>query len=231
MKKLALLTLTAITVGPASATVVIPTGIMAFHQGDSASGNGSHLKTIDGSGMAKGDTDDPSTWTVSSIAWADDWQGFEAPGVTPNGTWAVLDLGAPTEFLDQMYLWNVQENAPGNQSNRGMNSFNVYYSTSPTLTPPATSATPTAYDFASGGWTPLSGFDLAVGTGVGDAGEAFDVSGASGAQYIGIEIVSNHGAGDRSGFAEVALTVVPEPGSVMLLFGGGLLGLLRRRRA
>ncbi|MDB4359341.1 hypothetical protein N9Z10_00730 [Akkermansiaceae bacterium] len=28
--------------------------------------------------MAKIDAEDPSTWTISSTAWADDWQGFSA---------------------------------------------------------------------------------------------------------------------------------------------------------
>ncbi len=221
--------LTVLTAGIASAALVVPTGINAFHLGDSLDGNGSTLRTIDGSGMAKGDAEDPSTWTVSSTAWPDDWQGFQAPG-TPNNTWAVLDLGAPTPLLDMMYLWNVQENAPGNQASRGMNGFNVWFSTSPTVTPPATSGTVTPYDFNSGGWTSLGSFTLAAGTGIGDTGESFDVSGAAGAQYIGFEITSNHGDGGRVGFAEVAFTTIPEPGSVALLLCGGLLGLSRRRR-
>jgi hypothetical protein len=141
----------------------------------------------------------------------------------------VLDLGSSTPLLDKMYLWNVQENAPGGWENRGINGFNVHYATSPTVTPPATSGTATPYDFSSGGWTSLGGFNLAIGTGNGDAGESFDLSGAAGAQFIGIEITSNHG-GNRSGFAEVAFTTIPEPGSIALLLGGGLLGLLRRHR-
>lgn len=216
------------SIGTASAALVVPTGITAFHQGDSLAGNGSTLKVIDGSGMAKGDANDPSTWTVNSTAWQDDWQGFSPPAA--NTTWAVLDLGGATSNLSNMYLWNVQENAPGNQAGRGMADFNIWYSNAPSVTPPATSATVTTYDFTSGGWTQLGGTqNLPAGTGIGDAGAAFDVSGASGAQFIGIEMLTNHGAGDRTGFGEVAFTTIPEPSSILLALAGGL-GLLRRRR-
>jgi hypothetical protein len=218
--------ITIASIGSATAALVVPTGINAFHQGDSLDGNGSTLRAIDGSGMAKGDANDPSTWTVSSTAWADDWQGFSTP--SGNNTWAVLDLGGATADLDQMYLWNVQE---GSAPDRGVNGFNIWYSNSPTVPPPAASGSVTVYDFASGGWTQLGGTNnLAIGTGVGDAGGAFDVSGASGAQFIGIEMLSNHG-GNRTGLAEVAFTTspIPEPGSMALLLLGGF-GLLRRRR-
>lgn len=188
------------------AELVVPTDIKAFHQGDSLAGDGSVLDVINGSGMAKADPDDPATWTINSTAWQDDWQGFEAPGGA-NRTWAVLDLGAVTPNLANMYLWNVQENAPGNQSDRGMNSFNVFHATSPTVAPPATSGSVTPYDFGSGGWTQLSGsFSLAQGAGVGDGGQSFDVADAAGARYIGLQIVSNHGSNARVGFGEVAFT-------------------------
>ena len=62
MKKLLIVpALLGITIGTSSAAVVVPAGITAFHQGDSLNGNGSILKAADGSGMAKGDADDPST--------------------------------------------------------------------------------------------------------------------------------------------------------------------------
>ena len=200
----------------ASADLVVPSDIKAFHQGDSLNGNGSAPKVIDGSGMTKVDADDPSTWNISSTAWQDDWQGFESPGGA-NRTWAVLDLGAPTANLDMMHLWNVQENAPGNQSDRGMKNFNIFYATSPTVTPPATSGTVTPYDFASGGWTQVSGaFSLPQGTGNGDAGQSFDVSTAAGARYIGLKILSNHG-GNRVGFGEIAFTTAVPTGAPSII--------------
>ena len=178
--------------------------------------------------MTKPDANAPATWTTAGSAWQDDWQGFDTPG-TSNETWAVVDLGGPTANLDQMYLWNVNEGA---HSDRGTNSFNIWYATSPTLAPPTTGGTPTAYGFGSGGWTQLGG-SLTLTQGSEAAGlspDAFNIAGASGAQYIGIEMLTNHGAGDRTGLAEIAFTtVVPEPGSIALVFVG-LAGLLRRRR-
>ena len=218
--------------GFASAALVVPTGISAFHQGDSLDGNGSTLRVIDGSGMAKGDANDPSTWTVSSNAWADDWQGFNGNN-TGNNTWVVFDLGAPTVNLDKMFLWNVQEGitAPGNgQTGRGTGAFTIYSATSPTLAPPAASGASTTYDFASGGWTSHGSETMTGGLGVGDSGQNYDVSGASGAQFIGLHITANLN-GNRTGLAEAAFTTspIPEPGSMALLLLGGL-GLLRRRR-
>ena len=197
--------------------IPITGGIQAFHQGDSLDGDGSVLNAINGTGMNQVDAEDPTTWTVSSTAWQDDWQGFAVPGgVDSNDTWVVLDLGAPAASLETMYLWNVQENAPGNQSNRGTRHFEVYYATSPTVAPPVTSGTVTPYDFTSGGWTNLGASELFVGIGIGDAGRAFDVSAAAGAQYIGLKLLTNHGAGDRVGLGEIAFTDVADPNAITI---------------
>ena len=216
-----------ITIGTASAAIVIPAGITAFHQGDSLDGNGSILKAADGSGMAKGVADDPATWTVSSTAWADAWQGFSADN-SGNNTWAVVDLGSATAGLDMMYLWNVQEN---NTLNRGTSNFDIYHATAPTTTAPAASGAVTPYDFGSGGWTQLSaGNELAQGAQNGDTGQSFDISGATGAQYIGLHLTAKYG-GIRSSHGEIAITTsgIPEPSSLGLLLLGGVLGLRRRR--
>ncbi len=227
--------------GHVLADVVIPVGINAFHQGDSLNGNGSTLRVLDGSGMSQPDLADPTTWRVNNTGWAHDWQGFSTPNGT-NRTWAVLDLGALPEGmgLDTMHLWNVQEQAPGGASNRGMNAFDIYFADSPTVAPPATGGVQT-YDFASGGWSLLSSETLPQGTGTGgggDAGTAFDVSGAAASQYIGFKMNSNHG-GNRTGFAEVAFTTselptVPEPSSIAIwsLIGLALVGFrsYRQRR-
>ncbi len=219
-----------IGIATVNAAVVTPVGVTGFHRGDSdAPGSGSIATVIDGSGMTIGNADDPSTWMVSNTAWANDWQGFTADN-SGNNTWIVFDLGSSTANLDSMYLWNVQEN---NALNRGTATFDIYHSISPTVAPPATTSTVTAYDFASGGWTAAgSGLTLAQGTQSGDFGEVFDVSAASGAQYIGLHLTSNHG-GIRTGLAEAAFTtgaVIPEPGSMSLLLVGAMVAIRRRRR-
>jgi len=214
--------------GHASAGLVVPTGIEAFHQGDSLNGDGSVLKVIDGSGMTKTDADDPSTWTATSTRWQDDWQGFDTPSPTEDDTWVALDLGANLLASTTMYLWNVQE---GGHPDRGMNEFKVYYATDPNPDPPTTDdQTGTEYDFETSGWTLLGTFTLAQGTADGtDTGESFDVSGAAGARYIGFDLLSNHGADDRVGFGEVAFVTTPEPATLALL-GAGLGAVLLRRR-
>jgi hypothetical protein len=196
-------------VGPVDRNVVSIANVFAFHQGDSLNGNGSVLKIADGSGMAKGDADDPATWTISNTAWTTDWQGFSADN-SGNNTWAVLDLGAQTAGLDKMYLWNVQET---NALDRGTSIFDVYYTSSPSEAAPDTSGTVTPYDFGGSGWNQLStGNNLAIGSQIGDPGEVFDISGASGARYIGLHLTANHG-GTRTGLAEVAITVDPSAGN------------------
>ena len=185
------------------------TGIEAFHQGDSLDGDGSFLKAIDGSGMDMIDPDDPSTWTVASTAWADDWQGFSADN-TGDNTWVVMDLGAPVAGLSTMYLWNVQE---GNALDRGVKDFEVFYATNPALSPPVTGGTVTPYSFTSGGWTSIGDAELEMGIQNGDAGQAYDISDAAGARYIGLKLTSNHG-GFRTGLAEVAFSDVADPDAI-----------------
>ena len=226
---LSLCSLPLIGIATASAAVVSPVGITGFHRGDSdAPGNGSIARVVDGSGMTMGDADDPSTWTVSNTQWANDWQGFTNDN-SNNRTWVVFDLGGPTANLESMYLWNVQENGA---LNRGTATFDIYYSLSPTVAAPATTSNVTAYDFGSGGWTAAGSHTLAQGTQNGDSGEVFDVSAASGAQYIGLHLTSNLG-GSRTGLAEAAFTtgaVIPEPGSMSLLLVGAMVAIRRRRR-
>jgi len=211
-------------------------GITGHQQGDSLNGNGSMLTAINLAGITVVDPVDPSTWTHAN-SWQTDWQG-SFPGGSPQdavGGWAVLDLGSPQAALENLYLWNVNE---GSWPSRGTNEFNLYYATSPDVTPPAVGGSFQAYDFSSGGWTQL-GDTLTLAEGTGSAGlpvsGIFDISGASGAQYIGIDILSGHGSDWRVGLSEIVVTsatAVPEP-STFLLLASGLLGLAwygRRRR-
>ncbi|MDA7609299.1 hypothetical protein N8660_02760 [Akkermansiaceae bacterium] len=164
-------------------------GIEAFHQGDSLDGDGSVLKAIDGSGLDMIDADDPSTWTIASTAWADDWQGFSSDN-TGDNTWVVIDFGTPAAVLSTMYLWNVQE---GNALDRGVKEFEVFHATNLALLPPVTGGTVTPYSFTSGGWTSIGDAELEMGTQFGDTGQAYNLSDAAGARYIGLKLKSNHG--------------------------------------
>ena len=131
-------------------------------------------------------------------------------GDTGDNTWVVIDLGAPAAGLSTMYLWNVQE---GNALDRGVKDFEVFHATSPTLLPPVTGGTVTPYSFTSGGWTAIGDAELKMGTQIGDAGQAYDLSDAAGARYIGLKLTSNHG-GVRTGFAEVAFSDVVDPDAI-----------------
>ncbi len=206
------LLLTSAALATAGAAEIPIAGIEAFHQGDSLDGDGSVLSAINGTGMDKSDADNPTTWTVGNTAWANDWQGFTVPTFGENNTWAVLDLGGPVADLKTMYLWNVEET---NALDRGTREFEVFYATDPTIAPPDTGGVVTPYDFASGGWTALGGSELAMGIQIGDPGQAYDVSDAAGARYIGLKLLSNHG-GTRVGLAEIAFTDVEDEKAITL---------------
>jgi len=215
-------------------------GITGHEDGDSFMGNGSMPTAVNGAGVTKPDPTDPSTWTHTNT-WQTDWQGA-FPGGSSSGAnqgWAVIDLGSPQATLDEMLLWNVNE---GNALDRGTQTFDIYYAVSPTVTPPVRTGSFQAYDFSSGGWTQLGGTQtLAQGTASGalPVSGTFDISGASGARYIGIDMLSNYGSTFRVGLAEIVVTatvpvVIPEP-MTMLAVGLGVAGLGRyiskRRRA
>jgi len=204
-------------------------GIAGHENGDSATGDGSIYTAISGVGLTKPDLEDPSTWTHTN-SWQSDWQGNFTGGSPQNANqgWAVIDLGSEQEALENLYLWNVNE---ANALDRGVEDFNIYYATDPTVTPPDATDTPQTYDFASGGWTQLGDTEtLLQGTADGalPVSGIFDISGASGAQFLGIDILSNYGSTFRVGLAEIAVTApttlpaVPEPSTFML----GALGLL-----
>ena len=223
-----------------SVPVILPiVGITGHQQGDSLNGDGSMLTAINGAGITKPDPADPATWTHAN-PWQTDWQGSYPGGSSSDADqgWAVVDLGAPQAALGDLYLWNVNE---VNALDRGTNQFNIYYATSPTVTPPPVGGFQ-PYDFSSGGWTQLGGtltLDQGTGSGALPVSGIFDISGASGAQYIGIDMLSNYGSTFRVGLAEIVVTApgaqpgeIPEP-ITMLAVGLGITGLggyIRKRR-
>lgn len=189
------------------------------------------------SGWPEGEGD-PSTWTITSNQYRDEWQADQLLDVTTSINnkmgWIIMDLGSVTSGLDQMYLWNgiqIGTNA--------MKDFNIYYSTTPVV--PATQG-PTGgtaaddYDFGVAAWTKVNGSALTLSDGGGVAGAADGVYslGDVTARYVAIEMLSRHSGNTdpnngRIGFAEVGFTAIPEP-SAALLGALGALALLRRRR-
>lgn len=196
----------------------------AFHQGDNADpGDGSISRIFDGAGLTVGDPSDPGTWTHNS-RWQDNWQGQGdfVDGQTP-GAWLVADLGASHTDLAELYVWNVRE-----VLDRGIQGVDAYVATDPTI-PPVTGS---PYDFSSGGWTPLGPQVLPQATAADTPADAVvDLIGIPG-RYIGFDIQSNYGSTFRVGIAEMQVTVVPEP-STLILCGLGLMALAtfgRRRK-
>ncbi len=197
----------ALTASAHAATLVPINSVTGSYGGNYA---GTLAKMIDGSGMTLTDPADPSTWTATSNAYGNEWQTRSLLSGATNSkiAWTALDLGSSTANLENLYLWNVREDPL-----RGTNTYNMYYSDSPTVALPPAPATNTAgsdYDFASGGWTL---FNTSGALSVPQRGNSPDPPnavvnlGGISAQYIGLEILTNHGTTRPNvGLAEVAIT-------------------------
>ncbi|HEX2748504.1 MAG TPA: PEP-CTERM sorting domain-containing protein [Verrucomicrobiales bacterium] len=203
----------------------------AFQQGDSAdpNGDGGVNNVTNGDGLTVGNLSDPTTW-VHDNAWQTGWQGngtytpnsAGAGSATTVGAWFIADLGSARTGLSAMHIWNVRE-----VLDRGTRNVDIFYSTSPTVAV----TTGVAYDFASGGWTPLlANHNIPQATGGGtDSDDVISLSSIASARYIGIRINSNYNSNFRTGFAEIQFATVPEPASGGLALLAGL-GLIARRR-
>lgn len=211
--------------GASSAAVISWTDAKAHNE--SGAGGISSLSDrdeIDGQHITN--PDDPSLWTATARGWPNDWQGNGPLSGATNGKvgWVSFDFGS-VQNLDEVYIWNVREaTAPA----RRVNTYNIYYSNSPTVAPASGSSVD--YDFSSGGWTQLVGTrSLTAATNGPDAANGVETLGVS-AQYIGLEFITYGGDASRVGLAEVVFTdAIPEPSSLALLGLGGLL-IARRRR-
>ena len=228
MKKCITFCAVALLAGPAAHGALmqlIPVDVSAQHWGDNGpAGNGSLKRIWDESGLTKVG-DNPANWTHSNSGnWVDMWAGNTTTG--PADGWVVIDLGESFP-LDNLFIWNHHQ--PAHLTN-GVADYNLYLATTPTVTVPVASATVTAYDFGSGGWTQFGGtFTLDQGinsTSMLPSG-IVDLSGQT-ARYIGIDIQTSYG-GNRAALSELVITQIPEPGTAGLMALFGLAALVRRR--
>ncbi|MBN1854772.1 MAG: PEP-CTERM sorting domain-containing protein, partial [Pirellulales bacterium] len=177
---------------------------MAYHQGDNPDpGDGSFSRILDGSGLTAG-LGGPNNW-LHDAAWPNNWQGqgtFTTDGTTGDtaGSWFIADLGSSYADLAALMVWNVRE-----VLDRGSQSVDLYYATSPTVAP----VTGSAYSFSSGGWISLGNHTIPRATAGGTmADTTIDLGGVSSARYIGFDILTNHGSDFRVGFAELEFFTV-----------------------
>ncbi len=210
----------ALVTGPAVHGEPLPVNIAdvrAQHWGDNGpAGDGSLKRIWDGSGLTEVG-DDPANWTHSnSRNWQDMWAG-NANNDPANG-WVVIDLGESFP-LDRLFIWNHHQ--PGHLGN-GVEDYKVYLATTPSVAVPAASATVTAYDFTSGGWTQFGGtftLDQGISSTAMLPSGIVDLTGVS-ARYIGMDIQTSYG-GTRACLSEVVITENPVPpppaGTIIML--------------
>jgi len=218
------------------------TGIKATagQQGDSYDGNGSCLRVVDGSGLTKaaaGTTYEGQY--VHDPMWENNWQAY---AINPGYSWFMMDLGKSYSNLDKAWVWNVREVVE-----RGAKNVDVYYAASISSVP-STGSSYDAFTTSGSGWTHLINTDIAevtatdtpAGTGhvgvTGPVDTKIDLSGITGgARYIAFVINSSYGDTVKTGggFAEIQVTTIPEPTSMVML-SGGIIALLayawRKRR-
>lgn len=224
----------------AHAETVTPVSVTGHNGGQGfGSPSGELITMIDGSGMSKPNPNDPSTWTAISNSWPLEWQSTSLLSGASNGkiAWTAFDLGSATAGLKELYIWNERENQA-----RSADEINVYVATTPGTALPATPGeTATSadvgfgagdYDFSSGGWTLITNTNLTWRNTAGANPNGIISLGEITAQYIAIEIISNGvgttGDANRTGLAEIGITVAPAPAA--LPAGLAMLGLVAARR-
>jgi hypothetical protein len=219
-KLAALLGLSSITL----AAVVPVTGVTGHDGGNWAPTLGHLTDMINGAdpsasgtldpnpGMTLVNPSDPSTWTYSGSNWQQEWKANSRlnPATSSNAKigWTTCDLGSLTTNLHNLYLWNVRSQ----NTTENVATYNVYYSSSPTVALPAMPNSKSIagdYDFAGGGWTLLNtggALSLPVNTTNNNTPQAVVPLGNISARYIGIEILTAGGAASRVGLAQVEFT-------------------------
>ena len=180
---------------------------------------------------------DPSTWTITSSQYRDEWQADQLLDRTTsiNGKvgWIIMDLGTSTVGLENMYLWNGVQITTST-----LKEFNLYFSNGspiiPTTQGPTSGTVADDYDFGVAAWTKVNSTLLTLADNSSQAPQGTYALGGVTARYLAIEMMSRWSGNfdpntGRIGFGEVGITAIPEP-STALLGGLGLLALLRRRR-
>ncbi len=161
--------------------------------------------------------------------WQTDWQIESGSSVHTSGTqYLIVDLGAAYSNLDELHLWNVNEN---NNTVRGTKRMEVF---SATQLPSDVGGTDN--DFGHANWTSVKVFDGSSPLPQGTSSTTMavnaivDLSGVSSAQYFAFDILESWGGSNsRNGGLSEAQFTVPEPATVCLA-SLGLLGLIRRGR-
>jgi len=214
----------------AGADVVAPVVARSASHGGDQYGTGP-VSLTDGSGMDQSvDPTDPSTWECVSNHYNQEWMAqffppldadiFQTAALNSKLAWVSFDFGS-SMALDNMYLWNIRYGG----GVAGTESYNLYYTDSPSVTLPAepnkgswsnTGLTPQGdYELSGGGWTKFNTVALTLGK---SSDGSVSLSGIS-ARYIAIEIIENWGdtyKGGRVGFSEVAFSMITPPSGTMI---------------
>jgi len=184
---------------------------------------------INGSGLIP--VSETGTWVHSTSATSQWLSRIGPTGSHPaiEGQWFEIKLGEATA-LGEMKIWNNNEAKEGyDYTGRQVNDFKVWVANDPTLEPALndTSETFLPFDFEAAGWTQIGGvhsMDSHVASNDYTGETPINLGGVT-ATNVAIEILSNHGDANWLGLAEIQLTAVPEPSTIVFMVAG-LFGLL-----
>ena len=228
-------------------TIIVPASATANTEYSPANGWGPASALIDPT-----DLNASNQHMAEGFASNPDWLGTDVWGTWEN--WVYLDLGAAYD-LEELRIWNYHEDAPIEVFGRSVKDATIWVA-GPGATLPA-AGVPTGIGgsgfSAGGGWTQVGG-NVVLTPGPStvtpvapmDPSDVFDLTGQTGIQYVGINVDTRWGGNSHQGWdpaypagtnwapglAQIQVTAVPEPGSLLLLMVGGMMlfGSTFRRR-